>query len=222
MRTLHLAIVVLAGTGCAASPPRPIAAAGAAAARPDCRTAETCFARIELTSAGIAVVAPDAGVPIALVHVRATLINTGRHLPWRFDPAATVIAIGTGNVARPVLANADVASLPIVMVEPGTRVIVDLFAVPPGGTVVDPAVVGFGLRTRIATPDRTLDLTALRAPRVPGSDRAILPGSGSTWWADPRHAWSTFDRSSGAIATRRPAIVTVIGVRAGTRAVPDR
>jgi len=214
MRTRDVAIVILAATGCGASPLRSVAAAPVAAPRAgDCRSAETCFARIELTSSGVVVVTPDGNVPVALAHVRATLINTGSELPWRFDPAATVIELGAGIVARPVLASADVASLPIVIVEPGARVIVDLFAAPDGGAVVDPAVVGFTLRTRIATPDRRFVLAARGAPRVPGSGPAMAPGSGTTWWADPRHAWSTFGHRSGAIATRAPAIANVIGER---------
>jgi hypothetical protein len=191
MRTKGIGLLTLAATAGFASCPR----AAAASPRED--------PAIGVVSAGIADVTPSDGAPLAMVHVRVALANPDPALAWRFDVRSTWIDVGAGATAHVVMANADVETLPIILVEPGTHVVVDLYAVA-WPTRLDRLVV----RTRAASPDRRYTLVARLATPVAASDasgeRGTPVGTASTWWADPAFPWTTFRRASGRITPRAP------------------
>jgi hypothetical protein len=162
---------------------------------------------IALDTFGIAVLTPAECPAVAVLHTRLTLTNPGGGGPWRFDPQATRVELaGVEVFAR--FANADVATLPIVIVEPDARVVVDLyFAVPDGVTDVTELEV----RTEIATVDRRLDWHGRVDAVPPALARTGGPvaGWGRHWWSDPAFAWTTYHRRPGIATQRPPADVTV-------------
>jgi len=201
MRTAtRLALVVAAGF-CA---PRPASAAEPARDP----------ARIAVATAGMFEVTPDEGPALDLLHVRLILSNHGRAVPWRFDPPSTRIDLGRDGVTRPVLVNADVDTLPIVMVDPGARITVDLFAVVPARLLARPdALDALTIRTRIATPDQHRIVTA-RYERPSPLFAWIIPAAASVgvahnWWANPRYPWLSAQRADGPIHGRPPGTATV-------------
>lgn len=171
-------------------------------------------ARIAVATAGMFEVTPDEGPVLDLLHVRLILSNRGRAVPWRFDPPATRIDLGRDGVTRPVLVNADVATLPIVMVDPGARVTVDLFAVVPARMLARPdALDQLTIWTTIATPDQRRIVTA-RYDRPTPPFAWVVPaaatvGAGQSWWANPRYPWRSVQRSDGPIHGRAPSSATV-------------
>jgi hypothetical protein len=159
-------------------------------------------AAITAATAGVVDVALDHGAPLRLLHVRVVLTNRHPTLPWRFDPATTWIDLD-GTITHPVLVNTSCQTLPIVMVEPGARVDVDAFAPVPSG--MSAAGARWILHATVVTPDHRRELTAPIAP-IPAF---VLGALQPDWWADPGHAWTTFRRDGGVVATLPPEYATV-------------
>lgn|SRR5689334_1158122 len=174
-------------------------------------------ARMTVASAGIFEVAPDEGPALILLHVRLTLANDGTRTPWRFDPPATRIDLGRDGVTRPVLVNADVATLPIILIDPGARVTVDLFAVVPARVLARPdGIDRVTVRTRIATPDERRVLIASYARPAPtfawvalATTDAATVGTAPHWWASPHYPWQTVRRADGPLHALVPSSAVV-------------
>jgi hypothetical protein len=168
---------------------------------------------LEIASFGLIELVPDDAGPMLTLHVRIAAANAGER-PWRLDlPAATVRA--GASESRTLLANSDLATLPVAVVERGQPRTFDLYFAPPGGARDEDELAELDFRIPVVTADRTipvqvhftrreqLDLGALRGEPL----RAA--GWGSRWWANPQHAWPTYHRRPGILTPRPPAHAAV-------------
>jgi hypothetical protein len=162
---------------------------------------------VEVASFGLIELTPADMPPMMTLHVRVVAANSSDR-PWRVDlPAATVRA-GTSE-SRTLLANSDLATLPVALVERGQPRTFDLYFAAPGGIRDEDELAELDFRIPVVTAERTfqtqvhfarreqLDLPALRG------DPVRAAGWGSHWWADPQYAWPAFYQRPG-IATPRP------------------
>jgi hypothetical protein len=168
---------------------------------------------LEVASFGLIELTPADAGPMATLHVRVVATSSSER-PWRIDlPAATLRA--GGAEARTLLANSDLATLPVAVIERGQPRTFDLYFALPPGVRDDEELAELDLRVPIVTQARTLhpqvhfarreqlDLPGLRAEAV----RAA--GWGSHWWADPTYAWPTYHHRSGILTPRPPAHAVV-------------
>jgi len=169
---------------------------------------------LEVASFGFIELTPADMAPITTLHVRIAVANATSDRPWNVDLAGATIRTGAGE-ARTLLANSDLATLPIALVERGGPRTFDLyFAVPPGvRDEEDLAELDF--RVQIAAPDRAIPLLAHFARRDPADvagarkEAVRVAGWGSRWWADPTYAWPAFHRRSGVMTPKPPAQAVV-------------
>jgi hypothetical protein len=169
---------------------------------------------IDVVSARLATVTPADGAPLPLLHVRMLLTNPDADLPWRFDPRATRIDLGRDGVTRPVLVNAETPTLPIVMVEPGAAITIDLFVVAPARVIKRSRIDKLVVRTRIATPDDRRQVVVIHrgAGRLAPATESVATRADdtTTWWAEPAYAWTTFGRRPGPVTTHPPMTAVVV------------
>jgi hypothetical protein len=164
--------------------------------------------QVEVSSLGPVRVIAD-GVSLDAFHVRAVLANRDDATPWAFNAITAEADVG-GADARPVraaLANGNVATLPIVIVDPGQRAMIDLYFPVADATNREPVSVTL----HIATADRRY----VRRLQVAPAPDAASPraGWGKTWWARADYGWPAFHRSSGALTPRAPFAIEVAGGR---------
>ncbi len=170
--------------------------------------------RLEIASFGLVELTPADLSPMLTLHVRIAATNDGSDRPWRIDlPAATLRAGGAAGAAgiesRTLLANSDLATLPVALVERGRPRTFDLYFAAPAGVREEDELAELDFRVPIVTPARTLHAQVHFARReqldLPGlrGEAARAAGWGSHWWADPAYAWPAFHRRPG-IATPKP------------------
>jgi hypothetical protein len=152
--------------------------------------------------------------PINTFHVRIAVANNAGARPWNVDVAGATLRAADGE-SRTLLANGDLGTLPIALVDRGEPRTIDLyFALPPGvRDEEDLPEVDFSVP--LTAPARAVRAQAHFTRREPSEvagarKDAVRPaGWGSRWWADPTYAWSTFHRSPGVITPRPPTQATV-------------
>jgi hypothetical protein len=167
-------------------------------------------AGLQLASHGVAELTTDDGAAISTLHVRAVITNTTRDLPWALDASRARLELASGEVA-PAFVNADVATLPIAILDPGERRTIDLyFPLPPelsdcGGPV------SFALTWAINSPARVVRnawFERAAAAARPGLGH-VATGSGRHWWFDPSYPWPAYRHRPGIVTSRPPSHVTV-------------
>jgi hypothetical protein len=164
--------------------------------------------RVEVASFGFVELTPADVSPITTLHVRIAVANTTGERPWNVDVAGATIRVGDSE-SRTLLANGDLPTLPVALVERGESRTIDLyFALPPG--VRDEEDLGeLDFSVQLGTLGRMVRAQTHFTRREPTEvagvrrDPVRVAGWGSQWWADPSYPWPTFHRRPG-IATPRP------------------
>ena len=172
---------------------------------------------VEVASFGFVELTPEDMPPITTLHMRIVVANATSDRPWNVDLAGATIRAGEIE-ARTLLANSDLATLPIALVERGEPRTFDLyffhFAVPPG-VREEEELAELDFRVAIATPGRTVQAQTHFSRRDPTEvagarkEAVRVAGWGSRWWADPTHAWPAYHRRPGIATHRPPAQATV-------------
>jgi hypothetical protein len=140
------------------------------------------------------VLAPDRGPPIDAVRVQVAL---GAHArPTRADVTTATLA---GASPRIFAANANLATLPLVIVEPETTRTVDLyFALPAGASSV-------AITWPLVTSNGPFEVHALLEVDDDVSPEQVR----DRWWFAPGYAWSTFRHADGIITREPPRAATI-------------
>jgi hypothetical protein len=163
--------------------------------------------QVDVASFGLVELTPDDTPAMPALHVRLVIANQSDRAPWAFDARTTQLEIGDFR-ERATFANSDRATLPVVILDRGETVLVDLyFALPAHCDVASFAVAwqlstGQGMRT---------ERTQFVADPTPSATGAIThaAGWGPRWWFDPAHEWSSFYRQDGVVTPRPPSHVLV-------------
>lgn len=173
-------------------------------------TRDAVHGSIDITSFGVALLAADDGQPIAAVHVREVVANRDK-IAWTIDAQTMTLAFGDAlPVAHPLFVNSDAPTVPIVIVDPGQRRVVDFyFAVPRKLFGVVPGELSLGYT--LNTPDDHFAARAILVRRgaPPLEQLAPRAGFGENWWADPAFAWSSYYHRPGFAVPRPPKQVEV-------------
>lgn len=170
---------------------------------------------IELVSFGIATLSADSGPPITAVHVREAFANRSDDFAWTVDASLATVWFGRGGPIHAVLANSDVATLPLLRIAHGERRMIDLYFPVPADRMSDEELGAFTVAYRVYTPTRRYESSAalLRSPRWPTrEERGPEPGWGRRWWADPSYPWTQYWRRPGHAVPRPPRQVEIIHV----------
>jgi hypothetical protein len=196
--------VLLAGAGLVvasgSAPVRGIEVGAPSSTRP-----EDAVRMVTLESHGVAELMPEGGDAVEVVHVRATITNSGLR-PLVLDVSKARAEVVPGITIGPRFVNADIPTLPIAIIGRGERETVDFyFAI---STARD--VSSFEFAWPLNAPARTTaharfvrDTEMLRH----GLDRYSNAGRAATWWFDPQFAWSTYFHHPGTAKPRPPLYV---------------
>lgn len=164
--------------------------------------------QVDVASFGLVELTPDDTPAMPALHVRLVIANHSDRAPWAFDARTTQLELGDVR-ERATFANSDRATLPVVILDRGETVLVDLYFALPAhcGDLASFAVAwqlstGQGMRTV---------RTHFDADHTPSATAAIThhAGWGPRWWFDPAHEWSSFYRQDGVITPRPPSHVLV-------------
>jgi len=199
-------LVMLAGLlGCATTSEyvySPDSANAVAAGLPAARTPipqEQPQGAIEVTSYGVTELRRDATAVPAL-HVRAVVTNDGDDTPWTLDTTQQLVEIPGEGQSRALYVNADVGTLPNVMIARHERRVLD-FYFPLPDTVRDAShLARFELLWQVTTPARTVaSRTAFdrvdKETDVAYERTVMWPawvGLGPYWWYDPFYSRVVF------------------------------
>jgi hypothetical protein len=169
---------------------------------------------LQITSFGFVELTPEEMSPITTLHVRIAVANATSERPWNIDLAGATIRVGESE-SRTLLANSDLATLPIALVERAEPRTFDLyFSLPPGVRDEDD-LAELDFRVQLDAAGRTVrthtHFTRREPTEVAGARRAPVraAGWGSRWWADPAHPWPTFHRTSGIMTPKPPSQAAV-------------
>jgi len=169
-------------------------------------------AQLQLASLGVAELTPDDGIAIAALHVRATIANTSRDRPWAIDVSKARLDVVPASPVRPTFVNANLATLPIAILDPGEQCVIDFYFPLPPELAARGGPTSFALSWPVNVPDRVVRkawfLRGAAAPQSIG-DLARGAGWGLYWWFDPKYPWSTYDHRSGTVVPRPPEHVLV-------------
>lgn len=164
---------------------------------------------LQLASHGVAELTTDDGAVITTLHVRAVIASATRDLPWAVDASAARVELACGQIA-PAFVNADVATLPIAILDPGERRTIDLYFPLPdlpdrGGPV------RFALTWPISAPARVVRNAWFERAGAAAQPRPSLvaAGSGRHWWFDPAYPWPAYRHRPGIVTSRPPSYVAV-------------
>ena len=117
--------------------------------------------------------------PMTTLHVRFSLANTDEPGPWTFDASRVILELGAWH-AHPTCANADVRTLPTVIVGRGEHATVDVyFALPARVPDLSHIAVRWAAGTRVERTPLVVDWLE------PSSARQHA-GWGHEWWCDPQ------------------------------------
>jgi len=180
---------------------------------------------LEVASFGLVELAPAEMAPITTLHVRIAATNNASERPWNVDLAGATVRAGDSE-ARTLLANSDLATLPIVLVSRGESRTIDLYFAAPPGVREEEDLGEWDFRISIAAPGKAVPAQAHFARREPTEvagprkEAARVAGWGSRWWADPGHPWPTFHHRPGVLTPKAPAQAAVSRLPRWQRAAP--
>ncbi|HSN26231.1 MAG TPA: hypothetical protein VLT45_08095 [Kofleriaceae bacterium] len=163
---------------------------------------------VEVASFGLVELTPDDTPAMSTLHVRLVVANESDRAPWAFDVSKVTLELGRFHEAA-TLANSDLATLPIAILDRGERATIDAyFELPP-----PPADLShFGVTWQVSTGagvrlERTRFVVDDQRPPFMSIEHRV--GWGSIWWFDPAHEWSRFYHRAGTIVPRPPTHVLV-------------
>lgn len=182
---------------------------------------------LEVASFGLVELTPADMAPITALHVRIVAANTTSNRPWNVDLAGATVRAGDSE-ARTLLANSDLATLPIVLVDRGEPRTIDLYFAAPPGVREEEDLGEWDFRISIAAPGKAVPaqthFTRREPTEVAGPRKELVrvAGWGGQWWADPNYSWPTFHRRPGVLTPKPPAQAAVSRLPRWQRAVPPR
>jgi hypothetical protein len=141
----------------------------------------------------------EGGQTIDAMHVRMVVANAGDLAPWTVDIPNTVLMTGPTR-SHAIAVNADIATLPAIVVATGEIATIDLYF-PRGDGELQ-------LAWRVTTPTSEIH----ERTRFAGAARehAAQPaGSGSHWWFAPSYPWRAYFHRDGILVPRPPESATV-------------
>lgn len=173
-------------------------------------TAMNAGGGLELASQGVAELTTDDGSVHSALHVRAAISNTTRNMPWAVEASQARVELASGPIA-PAFVNSEVATLPVVILDPGERRTIDFYFPLPSDVADRGGPVSFALTWAIHAPVRVVRTAWFeRAAAVTQSGRQLAPaGGGRHWWFDPRYPWPAYHHRPGIITNRPPSYVLV-------------
>ncbi len=168
-------------------------------------------AMVNLASLGIAELTPDEGAAMATLHLRAVIRNLADDRPWALDVTRARLAMADGAPVGATFVNAELATLPVVILERGEHALIDFyFALPAELARRGPA--SFALSWPMNTPAGTIVQAWFDRDTAVARDHDDLgpaPGAGPDWWVDPGYPWSTYLHRPGYAVPRPPREVRV-------------
>ncbi len=198
MRSL-LVVPLLAVLGCGSSDQYVYAPETANAQQqgmPASRTAippEQPQGSVLVTSSGVTRITPQGQPPIDAIHVRMAVSNDGDPVAWNVDTRNQLLEIPGEGQARPLFANSDLRTLPMVAIPQGQKHVIDLFY-PLPASVGESKLPQFDLVWRVDTGARTVvSRTAFDREEVAPDYYASSSAYGlydygygyPYWWYDP-------------------------------------
>jgi len=196
-------LVLLAGAGLVvASGSAPVA--GIESAAPSSTRPEDAVRMVTLESYGVAELTPEGSEAVEVVHVRATITNSGLR-PLALDVSKARAEVVPGITIGPRFVNADIPTLPVAIIGRGERETVDFyFAI---STARD--VSSFEFTWPLNAPARSAHARFIRDTELlrHGLDQYTNAGRAATWWFDPQFAWSTYFHHRGTAKPRPPRYV---------------
>lgn len=146
-----------------------------------------------VSSTGAVWLDPDLGSPIRVEHVRVELE------PEDFMTAEIADAelVADGVSMRALAVDADLATLPAVLVDPGQRAVLDLYF--PATDAADRELVW-----TVATGRTSIVIRG----ELDAIDDVVL-GAAEHWWFSPSYPWPTFRHQDGRITSRPPTTARV-------------
>lgn len=168
-------------------------------------TSANAGAALQLASFGIAELTTDDGTAIPALHVRAVIANPTRDQPWALDASKARLEATTIAAVAPAFVNSDLPTLPVAIVDPGERRMIDLYFPVPAELATSGGPTSFALTWPFSTPARVVRYAWFeRDAAIPQSGGDVAPaGWARHWWFDPKYAWPTHFHGPG-IATPRP------------------
>lgn len=233
MRATSIAALLLAAAACTGNDAVVYTPAGASAwndgypAALSAIPASAPTGTLAVASFGLVEVTPADMASIPTLHVRIVATNNVSERPWNVDLAGATIRAGDRE-ARTLLANSDLPTLPIVLVDRGETRTIDLYFAPPPGVREEEDLGEWDFRISIAAPGKAAaaqtHFTRREPVEVAGPRKEVarVAGWGSQWWANPGYPWPTFHRSPGVITPRPPAQAAVSRLPRWQRAVPPK
>lgn len=171
---------------------------------------------LEVASFGFVDLTPADMLPTPTIHVRIVASNATSDRPWNVDIAGATIHTGDGE-ARTFLANSDLGTLPIALVERGEPRTIDLYFSPPPNVRYEDDLAELDFRIKVAAPARAVPVethftrrdAAAEGPGARKGPPVRVAGWGSHWWADPTFPWPGFNRGPGIATPRAPTHAVV-------------
>lgn len=134
--------------------------------------------RADVGTFGLVELTADDQPPMTTLHVRFTLSNTDV-APETFDASTATVELGAWH-AHPTCANADVRTLPYVVIDGGDHAVIDLyFALPARPPDLSHVAVLWGIGPHTERAPLVVDWLE------PSSSRQHA-GWGREWWCDPQ------------------------------------
>lgn len=215
MKTIAtIGLILITGAGLTIAPR--LASSGNASERNEPRwvvrpTLTNTEASLDLVSFGVAELEPEGGTAITVLHLRAVVANTTDARPWVVDASKARLDVA-GAVVVPAFVNADVPTLPVAILAPGERRVIDLYFPLPADLTARGEPASFALSWPVNTPARAVRSAWFEHAAAIGpshGDLALSPGWGAAWWFDPKYAWSTYARRPGPAMPRPPSYVVM-------------
>ena len=163
---------------------------------------------VEVASFGLVELTPDDTPAMSTLHVRLAIANTSDRAPWAFDISKVTLDLGSFH-ENVTMANSDLATLPVVILDRGEHATIDAYFALPAPPV---DLSHFGVTWQVSTGagvrlERTrFVVDDQRPPFMPIEHRA---GWGSVWWFDPTHEWTHFYHRAGTMIPRPPTRVLI-------------
>lgn len=182
---------------------------------------------LEVASFGLVELAPADLAPLATFHVRIAIANTASDRPWNVSLASATIRAGESE-SRALLANSDLATLPVVLVDRGARRTIDLYFAPPPGVREEEDLAELDFSLQLGVSGRMVQTRTHFVRREPvemtGARKELVrvAGWGDRWWADPAYPWPSFYRRPGIANPRPPSQVAVNRMPRWQRVLPPR
>jgi len=176
-------------------------------------TASDAGGALELSSFGVAELATDDGSVFPALHVRAVIASAASTRSWAVDASKARLEALPGTVVEPVAVNADLTTLPIAIIDPGERRVIDLYFPLPPELARRGGPASFALSWPVHIPERTVrHAWFARGAAVVrlDVDAGHAAGRGAQWWFDPGYPWIGFHHRRGIAVRRAPERALVI------------